>query len=54
MRIGDAWAAKNARVDFTYLSSVWAPPASEEMLRLLVDWNNWASTHGLLTWPIQY
>jgi len=35
-------AQRNARADFTFLVSWWAPNADAEALRTLVDWQHWA------------
>ncbi|TEA14390.1 (+)-eremophilene synthase [Colletotrichum sidae] len=35
-------AARNARADFTYLVSWWAPCCDAEALRTMVDWQHWA------------
>ena len=43
------WAQKNSRLDYCYLSAIWAPYADEEALRVILDWNNWVDpTHVIL------
>ncbi|KAJ8132310.1 hypothetical protein O1611_g1315 [Lasiodiplodia mahajangana] len=48
----DAWAAtvydldehtakRNERVDFAYMSALWAPYADEDAYRMVIDWNHW-------------
>ncbi|KAI0111201.1 Presilphiperfolan-8-beta-ol synthase [Nemania sp. FL0031] len=48
----DAWATmvydldvhmakRNAKVDFAYMSALWAPYADEEAYRMIIDWNHW-------------
>ncbi|KAJ8118391.1 hypothetical protein ONZ43_g3998 [Nemania bipapillata] len=48
----DSWAAmvydldeymakRNAKVDFAYMSALWAPHADKEGYRMVVDWNHW-------------
>ncbi|KAI0533379.1 Presilphiperfolan-8-beta-ol synthase [Xylaria digitata] len=37
----DKTSAKNIRVDFCFLSSIWVPNADEEALRMTLDWNHW-------------
>ncbi|RYC58180.1 hypothetical protein CHU98_g8017 [Xylaria longipes] len=41
MKMDQKTSAKNARADFCYLASTWAPHADEEALRMLLDWCNW-------------
>lgn len=41
MQADDEWAAKNSKMDFCYLASVFAPHADEEALRVVVDWMEW-------------
>ncbi|KAF4826986.1 Cytochrome P450 monooxygenase BOT4 [Colletotrichum tropicale] len=41
MTYDEAEAAKNSKVDLCFLASIWSPIASEDRLKIMLDWHHW-------------
>ncbi|KAK2774731.1 hypothetical protein CKAH01_13065 [Colletotrichum kahawae] len=41
MKYDEAEAAKNSKVDLCFLASIWSPIASEDRLKIMLDWHHW-------------
>ncbi|KAM7194816.1 Isoprenoid synthase domain containing protein [Rhypophila sp. PSN 637] len=41
MNQDSTWAGRNSKVDLAYLACIWSPDASEEDMRIIMDWNHW-------------
>lgn len=41
MKYNEVEAAKNSKVDLCFLASIWSPIASEDRLKIMLDWHHW-------------